>query len=56
MEESWKNRVKDAIENGIIYPDGHQILDPKFYEGFEVDHLVFVYFYLPREYKYSLQI
>ena len=43
MQETWKEKVKDAIENGIIYPDGHQIVDPKFYEGFDVDHLVFVY-------------
>tara|TARA_A100001234_G_C12330902_1_gene261706 strand:+ start:142 stop:486 length:345 start_codon:yes stop_codon:yes gene_type:complete len=43
MEESWKNRVKDAIENGIIYPDGHQIVDPSFYEGFNINHLIEVH-------------
>jgi hypothetical protein len=35
-----KETVKDGIENGIIYPDGHQIVASDFYEGFDVEHLV----------------
>tara|TARA_B100001245_G_C22763947_1_gene369538 strand:- start:97 stop:438 length:342 start_codon:yes stop_codon:yes gene_type:complete len=35
-----KERVKDGIENGIIYPDGHQILAPEHYEGFDVTDLI----------------
>ena len=43
MQGTWKDTVKDAIETGIIYPDGHQIVDPSYYEGFNVSHLVEVH-------------
>ena len=34
-----KEKIKDAIENGIIYPDGHTIIAPDHYEGFDVTSL-----------------
>tara|TARA_Y100001951_G_C11144437_1_gene185517 strand:+ start:78 stop:404 length:327 start_codon:yes stop_codon:yes gene_type:complete len=38
-----KEKVKKAIVDQIIVGNGHAILDPEHYEGFDVQHLVFTH-------------
>ncbi len=38
-----KETIKNAIENGIIYPDGHSIINPEHYEGFDVTEITEVH-------------
>lgn len=38
-----KDRVKKAIDNQIIVGNGHAILAPEHYKGFDVKHLIFTH-------------
>ena len=39
-----KEKIKDAIENGIIYGGGHGIIHPDHYEGFDVTEITTVHY------------
>mgnify|MGYP000105373206 CR=1 FL=1 len=38
-----KEQIKKAIDDEIIYGDGHTIMAPDYYEGFDVSSLIQVY-------------
>lgn len=38
-----KEQIKKAIDDEIIYGDGHTIMAPEYYEGFDVSSLIQTY-------------
>jgi|TARA_B110001454_G_scaffold217586_1_gene243283 hypothetical protein len=38
-----KEQIKKAFEDEVIVDDGHTLMDPKYYVGFDVDHLIEVH-------------